>query len=167
VGVVVVIVDEAQFLTVVEVQEFWRITQVVAVQYGGEIRIVFAGLARDSDRREFPGTIGVRTLPGCREFWLLATCSMCGNAASETGRFNFKTGVCLVQQSQIAVEGTKDIIYAPVCGAHYGQNLSPERLILLRAGVSPAEVDAFAFLPGLVRFLQSSEAVPSGDVDDA
>jgi thymidine kinase len=136
-GVVVVMIDEVQFLIEEHVWALNEIAQRIAREHGIEIRIVFAGLAHDSDRREWSVIATIRTLPNCEESTLWAVCSTCGGQASETGRYDSETGEGLRDQPQIVLDGTSCVVYAPVCGGCYGRSLSPRQLSLLLRGVHP------------------------------
>ncbi len=105
-----IIVDEAQFLTGVQIDELYRITKIF------EIPILCYGLRTDFQMVGFPGS--TRLLEIADDIEELKTICKCGSKATQNMRL--LNGKPIFSGDQIVIDdGKKNITYESVCGKCY------------------------------------------------
>lgn len=103
------LVDEAQFLTTIQVDElFWY-----AVKH--DVPVLAYGLRTDFQTVGFPGA--TRLLELAHELQELKTICRCGKKAILNGRK--RAGEFIFHGSQVAIDGEKDIEYESLCASCY------------------------------------------------
>lgn len=104
-----IIVDEAQFLSVDQVDELYAITKT----YG--VPVLAYGLRCDFQMKGFPGAS--RLLELADDIEELKTICRCGKKATQNIRLI--DGEPTFEGSQVAIDGTANITYDSVCGGCY------------------------------------------------
>lgn len=104
-----IIVDEAQFLTVDQVNELYAITKIL------EVPVLAYGLRCDFQMNGFEGA--TRLLEIADDIEELKTICKCGNKATQNIRL--VNGTPTFEGEQVAIDGTEDIAYDSVCGECY------------------------------------------------
>ena len=104
-----IIVDEAQFLTAEQVEEFYIITK----QF--DIPVLTYGLRNDFQMNTFEGS--ARLLSLADDIEELKTICRCGKKATQNMRL--LDGKPLFEGSSVLIDGTSDVKYESVCGKCY------------------------------------------------
>lgn len=103
---VMIVVDEAQFLTVRQVEDLFL--------YSLRKPVVCYGLKTDFRGNAFPGAARLLELSEIEEIHLIRC--RCGNEARFNARFDKETGKIISEGPKKLIEGsTENIIYDPVC----------------------------------------------------
>ena len=106
---VAIIVDEAQFLTPIQVDELYYITK----EYN--IPVLCYGLRCDFQMKGFPGS--TRLLEIADDIKELKTICRCGQKATQNLRTS--NGIPIFEGSQVLIDGSSDVQYEGVCGSCY------------------------------------------------
>lgn len=108
-GVACVLVDEAQFLTALQVSQLYKLAKLQ------DISVICYGLRADFRTELFPGS--ARLLEIADNIEKLPTMCFCGSQAEfNTRRIN---GTYVFEGQQVAIEGEDAVEYDSLCGACY------------------------------------------------
>lgn len=105
-----IVVDEAQFLTVKQVEELF----VYAVTH--EVEVFCYGLKTDFLGHAFAGSSRLLELADIEELSVMLC--RCGRPARFNARFNPLTGLIINEGPKTLIEGSKEeVVYDPICGS--------------------------------------------------
>ena len=104
-----IFVDEAQFLTRMQVEELFEISKII------DIPVLCYGLRTNFKSESFAG--GKRLLELADILEELTTLCECGSIARYVGRQ--VNNEFVLEGKEIVIDGTKDVIYKPLCGKCY------------------------------------------------
>jgi len=106
-----IIIDEAQFLSPVQVEDFWKLTAET------DINVIAFGLRTDFLNHGFPGS--TRLLELADKTSEIATVCRCGRKARcNTRKVN---GTFVFSGDQVAIDGEDKVAYEPLCKVCYAQ----------------------------------------------
>lgn len=109
IDVACVLVDEAQFLTPMQVDELLRVTTDL------NIPVICYGLRTDFQTKGFPGS--TRLLEVAHSIEEMKTICSCGSKATFNARF--VDGAFTLEGDQVAIDGMKNVTYESMCPKCY------------------------------------------------
>jgi thymidine kinase len=107
-----VIIDEAQFLEPIQVDDIWRFTT------SSNTHVIAYGLRTDFQMRGFPGASRLLELAD-KSIEISTTCAhkLCGKKARcNTRQIN---GIFVFEGDQVAIDGEDEVTYKSLCKMHY------------------------------------------------
>ena len=104
-----IFIDEAQFLTPSQVDEFWIVSKAM------DIPVICYGLRNNFKAESFDGARRLLEISDVLEE--LTTLCRCGNIARYVGRK--RNGIFETSGKEVIIDGTNNIEYVPLCGDCY------------------------------------------------
>lgn len=124
-----IFVDEAQFLTPSQVDEFWIISKVM------DIPVICYGLRNNFMTESFDGSRRLLEISDVLEE--LTTLCGCGQIARYVGRK--RNGVFETTGKEVVIDGTDNIEYVPLCGDCYLQKVKRMNFDKIRKDLTTGE----------------------------